>query len=122
MVDDWPEVRELVVRVFSDAGFEVSEACNVQEARLRIAAAPPDIVVTDYFLPDQSEEFVPWIKRQRPQTPVIVFSASPDQAAESIPDADIVLGKPISLAELVRAVLRFVDLIEAGRLCGGIPN
>ena len=122
VVDDWPEVREVVAKLFADAGFEVSEACDLQEARFVIATAPPDILITDYFLPDQSAEFVPWLKRRYPKMPVIVLSASPAEAEQSMPDADVILSKPISLATLVQAVLRFVDVIEAEQLCGGITN
>jgi CheY-like chemotaxis protein len=122
VVDDWPEVRELVARLFTGAGFEVSEASNLEEARVMIAAAPPEIVITDYFLPDQSDEFLHWLKRRYPKIPVIVLSASPHEAEQSMPEADVILGKPISLAVLVQMVLRFVDLVEAERLCGGIPN
>ena len=121
MVDDWPEVRELIVRVLTDAGFEVDEACNLHEAISKISVRTPDMIITDYFLPDQAEDFVPWIKDQFPEVPVIVLSAEPQEALESMPDADVVLGKPLSLAELTQTVLRFVDLIEAQRF-RGVPN
>jgi CheY-like chemotaxis protein len=122
VVEDWPEVRELVVRVFTDAGFNVSEACNWQEARAMFEVEPPHILITDYFLPDNAEDFVQWVKQRYPRIPVIVLSADPQEATLSVPDADVMLGKPISLSELVQTVLHFVDLVEPERFWGGTPN
>jgi DNA-binding response OmpR family regulator len=120
VVEDWPEVRDLVVRVMQDAGFEVDEAGTLQEAMSAISLSPPDLVITDYILPEKAERFVPWIKDHHPGVPVIVLSANPQEATEAMPDADVVLGKPIKLAELVQTVSRFVDLIEAQKM--RIPN
>jgi CheY-like chemotaxis protein len=122
VVEDWPEVRELVVGVFTDAGFNVSEACNWQEARSMFEVEPPHIVITDYFLPDKAEDFVQWVKQRYPRIAIIVLSADPQEATLSMPDADVVLGKPISLAKLVQTVLHFVDLVKAERSWGGAPN
>lgn len=115
MVEDSDELRELLVRVFSDAGFEVREACSVAGATAILVNSAPDIVITDCFLPDISLAFVPEMKRRYPNMPVIVLSGDPEGARLMLPDADEVIGKPISLAELIQTLFKFVDAVEAGR-------
>lgn len=88
----------------------------------RIVLEPRDIVITDYITPEKEEDFVFWIKDRHPEIPVIVMSGLPEEAAQAMPDADVVLGKPISLAKILQTVLRFVTLIEVRRLGSGAPN
>lgn len=88
----------------------------------RIVLEPPDIVITDYLMPEKTEDFVPWIKYRHPEIPVIVMSGLPEEAVQAMPDADVVLGKPISLGKILQTVLRFVTLIEVRRLGTGAPN
>jgi two-component system phosphate regulon response regulator PhoB len=54
IVEDEPAIRELIAVNLRHAGFEPIEAADGLEARLRIDAALPDLVVLDWMLPDQS--------------------------------------------------------------------
>jgi DNA-binding NtrC family response regulator len=115
VVEDSTEVRELLVRAFSAAGFEVSETCSVAGAVANIAHSAPDIVITDCFLPDITLGFVPGMKRKCPNMPVIVLSGDPEAARRMLPDADEIVGKPVSLAALIQTVFKFVEAGSSGQ-------
>ncbi|MET0507729.1 MAG: phosphate regulon transcriptional regulator PhoB [Burkholderiaceae bacterium] len=54
IVEDEPAIRELIAVNLRHGGFEPIEAADALEARQRIDAALPDLVVLDWMLPDQS--------------------------------------------------------------------
>ena len=51
VVEDDPDLRELLRNVLSDAGWQVREAGNGQLALERIVADPPTLVILDLMLP-----------------------------------------------------------------------
>ena len=122
IVEDAAEVRELLVEVFADAGFEVSEASTVASAMTTLSDAPVDIVITDCFLPDATHAFVHLIKRDHPRLPVIVLSGDPEAARHYLPGADEVIGKPVSIRDLMRSLSRFVDMTDGDGPIFGLPN
>ncbi|MBI5499432.1 MAG: response regulator [Deltaproteobacteria bacterium] len=52
VVDDEADIRQLVVRVLRDRGFEVTEASHGAEALRMVQAQPPDLLVLDAMLPE----------------------------------------------------------------------
>jgi CheY-like chemotaxis protein len=52
VADDDPSVRRVLERALERAGYEVATASNGAEALEAVAAAPPDLVVTDINMPD----------------------------------------------------------------------
>lgn len=51
VVDDTKSIREIVAFMLRGRGYEVAEAGDGQEAREKIKAARPDLVVLDAMLP-----------------------------------------------------------------------
>src|SRR5438477_410383 len=51
VVDDEPIIREMVRRYFEFHGFEVGECTDVEDARAKIVARPPDAALLDKNLP-----------------------------------------------------------------------
>lgn len=51
VVDDEPAIRELLAEYLRGRGFEVSMAADGERATARIAADPPDLMLTDLKLP-----------------------------------------------------------------------
>ena len=77
IVDDHAVVREGVKRALhaSRADHIIAEAASFAEAQARIALLPPDVVVVDIHLPDNSGlELVLWIREFSQVMGVIVFS------------------------------------------------
>jgi two-component system KDP operon response regulator KdpE len=119
VVEDSPDLQKIFTRVLTNAGFEVMVASTNSEAMQVLQEFEPDLVLTDCFLPGAGPVIVSVLKESRPKLPVIVLSGDPEGARQLLPDADAVLGKPISLAELVHTVRHFMAAVEADRLSDG---
>jgi DNA-binding response OmpR family regulator len=78
IVDDEPDVLELVDFRLSGEGFEVLRACNGLEALSKARCESPHVIVLDVMLPDLDGLLVCEILRAQPSTrdvPVVVLSA-----------------------------------------------
>lgn len=113
VVDDEPQVREVVATYLKREGFEVRVAADGREAMAEIACKRPDAVVLDLMLPELSGiEVLRKLRATGDEVPVIVLSArgaEPDRVAGLELGADDYVGKPASPREVaarVRAVLR----------------
>ncbi|MEE9607827.1 MAG: response regulator [Myxococcota bacterium] len=115
VVDDEPDLLELVRVNLDQAGFRVETASTGVEALKRIQAAPPDLVVLDLMLPDLEGTEVCRQLRATPELsylPIIMLTAKADEVDRVVGlelGADDYVTKPFSPRELtlrVRAVLR----------------
>ncbi|MEK9941573.1 MAG: response regulator, partial [Gammaproteobacteria bacterium] len=52
VVDDEPDIRDIIRDVLSDEGYRVSTAANAQDARSKFAAERPALVLLDIWMPD----------------------------------------------------------------------
>jgi CheY-like chemotaxis protein len=78
IVDDEPDVLELVDFRLSGEGFEVVRAANGLEALCKARCESPQVIVLDMLLPDLDGLLVGEILRAQPSTrdiPVVVLSA-----------------------------------------------
>jgi CheY-like chemotaxis protein len=113
VVEDDPDIREILVAELSSEGFAVVPAEH-GEAALRALAtdASPAVVVTDLMMPYMDGNALIANLRRIPayaRVPVIVVTAS---SVLHVPGATVVFRKPFELSELLRAVSRFADLEE----------
>jgi two-component system phosphate regulon response regulator PhoB len=115
VVEDEAALLALLRYNLERQGFRVEEATDGQEALLRIAEAPPDLVLLDWMLPAMSGIEVCRQIRRRPATrdlPVIMVTArTEDQDAVRALDtgADDYIAKPFAVEALmarIRALLR----------------
>jgi two-component system, OmpR family, phosphate regulon response regulator PhoB len=110
VVDDEPEMRQLISITLLRHGYAVSEADGGRQALAEIAQEPPDLVILDVMMPDLSGLHVIRQLKQNPETfsiPVIMLSAKcqeEDIAAMMQSGADACLPKPFSLRDLVHCV------------------
>ncbi len=126
IVDDEPDIRELVEIALSRMGLATDSAATIAEAHARLAASRFDLCITDMRLPDGNGiELVSHIQRQFPQTPVAVITAhgNAEAAVESLKaGAFDFVSKPVDLAmlrKLVDTALRLRPR-EAGTDSGGL--
>ncbi len=114
-VEDDAAVREVASRPLRKAGFHVTEAGDVKQAKQALLAELPDLVLLDWMLPDISG--VEWARslKSAPHTrnlPIIMLTArgeEEDRVRGLEVGADDYVTKPFSPRELVariRAVLR----------------
>ena len=112
IVDDEPIVRDVVARYLERDGYDIVEAADGDDARARIEASSPSLVVLDVMLPGTDGlTLCRWI-RERGDIPVIMLTARGDEADRIVAldlGADDYVTKPFSPRELaarVRSVLR----------------
>jgi two-component system KDP operon response regulator KdpE len=112
IVDDEPQIRRFLRTSLSAHGYQVLEASGGQEALVRLATEPPDVVLLDLGLPDLDGLDVTHRIREWSQVPIIVLSVrgqEGDKIAALDGGADDYVTKPFGLGELLarlRAALR----------------
>jgi len=117
VVEDDPDIAELIVRYLEKADYVVDRVANGRAALDAVAANPPDLVVLDLMLPGiEGLEVMRRIRdRDRDHTAIILLTAKGEETDRVVGlrlGADDYVVKPFSPAELVArvdAVLRRVD-------------
>jgi signal transduction histidine kinase/ActR/RegA family two-component response regulator len=110
LVEDEPEVRELLVQTLSHAGYTVVAAANGRAALEAFEAAgqPIDIIVTDVVMPETSgHALVRAARARRPDLKVLFISGYADEGAtgEMVQDASTrYLQKPFNRNQLLRGI------------------
>ncbi len=117
VVDDEPNIVELLSASLRFAGFEVHTATNGTQALRRAAEVDPDLVVLDVMMPGlDGFEVVRRMRQDGQHAPVLFLTARDaveDRIAGLTLGADDYVTKPFSLGEVVariRAILRRAGL------------
>ena len=118
VVDDEPDIRNLVQEILQDEGYEVSTAENGDAARKARLARRPDLVLLDIWMPDIDgiSLLKEWSEHAGLPFPVIMISGhgTVETAVEATRlGAYDYIEKPLSLAKLLLTVER---ALEADRL------
>jgi len=114
VVDDEPEIREMVSDTLSELGYACTVAADGHEAETLFGTQTFDLVVTDIRMPREGGiELIRWIRKHHPRTPVVVMSgyADFDTAREAIRlGVSDYLSKPFdSLREVQAAARRAIE-------------
>jgi len=115
VVDDEPNIRELLSEALSLNGFDVRTASSGRAALEAVASERPDIIVLDVMLPDLDGFTVARRLREAQDSPLVLFLTAKDAVSDRISGltagGDDYVTKPFSLEEVVlrlRAILRRV--------------
>jgi CheY-like chemotaxis protein len=110
VVDDDPDVRDLVERILRRAGADVVAVADGRSA-LRLIAdgiAQPTILLTDIDMPGMNGiELSARVRAMRPGVDIVLMTGDPSsaEAARERPDlVRVALLKPVSVAELLAAM------------------
>lgn len=114
VVEDDPRLRERLARYLAGEGFRVTAAGDAADARAKLRAINPDLLVLDVMMPGESGlELTESLRRDNAQDlPILMLTARgapEDRIAGFEAGADDYLGKPFEPRELVlriRALLR----------------
>jgi len=119
VVEDDPEMRDLLRKVLEKEGYTVSVAPGTREAIASLSEARFDLVVTDLVMPGNGGlEILRVIREGNPAFPVIIITAFGDwgsysQALEL--GAAAFISKPLRMAELITAIHAALAGRGAGR-------
>lgn len=73
VVDDEPEIREVLQMMLSSEGYEITEACNAQEAVEK--ASGKDLVILDIMMPGESGIAACTKIREKNNVPILFLTA-----------------------------------------------
>ena len=119
VVDDEPDIRNILKDILQDEGYEVFLAENAEQARQQFRDSSPDLVLLDIWMPKEDGISVlkNWVETaQLNNTPVIMISGhgTVENAVEAVKlGAYDFLEKPLSTGKLLLCVERG---LEAGSL------
>jgi DNA-binding NtrC family response regulator len=113
LVEDEPAVR-FGIREFLEArGYVVEEAQSCQQAQAAFRAAPPDVAVLDYSLPDGTAlDLLPRLKAADADVPLVILTGmgSIELAVRAIKEgAEHFLTKPVELPALEVVLERLIE-------------
>ena len=125
VVDDEPNIVDVIAMALRFQGFEVAQAGTGEEALSQVRAFRPHLVVLDVMLPDmEGFDVAERLGSQRGDVPIIFLTArdsTEDKVRGLTTGGDDYVTKPFSLEELVariRTILRRTGAAapESGRL------
>ena len=109
VVDDDPDIREFVLMVLVDEGYDVLAAPNGRVALAFAAEHPPDVILLDYSMPvcDGPQFAAAYRRGPAPHAPIVLVTASHEaqRRAQEV-RADSYLGKPFDIERLLDLVAR----------------
>ena len=115
VVDDEPDIRNILQDILQDEGYDVSLAENAEEARSQFSAQQPDLVLLDIWMPKEDGISVlkSWVDQQAlGDTPVVMISGhgTVENAVEAVKlGAYDFLEKPLSTGKLLLCVERGLE-------------
>jgi len=108
LADDDEKIRKALGSVLAERGYRVTTASNGLEALDRMEVAAPDLVITDYQMPEMDGlALLKAVRRRHPDTPVVLMTARLDVevgAAGFRAGAWKCLRKPIRVEDLMACV------------------
>jgi CheY-like chemotaxis protein len=103
-IDDDHAVLAFVRRLLERSGYTVLTTASPRQGISLAIASPPDAVVLDYQMPEMNgHEVAAAIKRFRPETLIVMFSAS-QIPEETFKLADAVVPKTNTIGQLLTTV------------------
>ncbi len=119
IVDDEPLIRAAVVAVLAEVGHEATPLESAEQLYVRLVdgATPPDLLILDQMLPDESGDQIIRSLRERPQyrdIPVLFLTALSEDDAGRLTDLAPVVTKPFDFRDLVNTVAQLTGTPPQG--------
>ena len=118
IVEDDPDIREMLVFFLEDQGYVIGEAADGVEGAALFSADSWDMVLLDILLPKMDGYALAELIRRQSEVPVVIISAL-DSEADQIKGFDLQIDdyipKPISLPVLQRKVEAIFRRCDRGK-------
>ena len=118
VVDDDPNIRELLTQELTEAGYLVRVATNGREALVEVRRERPDLVVLDVMMPEMNGFDVAAVLKNDPLTmdiPIVILSIVQDRERGIRIGVDRYLTKPIDTDLLFREVGALIEQRKSHR-------
>lgn len=129
VVDDEPDVRNFLAACLEDAGFNVETAVDGVDALEKVDAFSPDLMTLDMVMPRMPGiKVIRSLRKQKKwaKLPIIVITAHArdDMGSEQVKEfmaltanvrPKIILDKPISTNNLIKAVCKILEIEWEGK-------
>ena len=118
IVDDQPEMLQLLGMAFEEQGYEIEVAQTAKTTLKKIKQGQPDLVILDIMLPGMSGVEICKLLRSDPKTanlPIVLLSALADvetKIAGLQAGADEYITKPVDPREMVARVVALLERTE----------
>ncbi|MFH0945183.1 MAG: response regulator [Planctomycetota bacterium] len=119
VVDDEEDIRDYITAVLQDAGAEVMEACDGNEAVEQARKHKPDLITLDLSMPgkDGVEAFNELRRTtELSQTPICIITGHPEFRSviynRPLTPPEGYLNKPVTAEEVVETISRILGLRE----------
>lgn len=127
VVDDDPQIREIVTIALERAGYSVITAADAKLALIHAARETPDLIVLDVGLPEMDGFEVCRRLRSTSEVPILFLTALDDEVDRVVGlelGADDYVTKPFSPRELVARIRAILKRTNGGQqatlLCHGV--
>jgi DNA-binding response OmpR family regulator len=107
VIDDEPQIRQVIVRTLTLAGHEMLEAKDGKEGLCLFRAHQPTLVITDLLMPQgEGLETIRELRRESAALVIIAMSGRGAMYLETAKEfgADATIAKPFRATELLAAV------------------
>ncbi len=111
LVEDEFLIRLTLAEVLQDAGYEVMEAEDADEALAQLAQGPVDLLLTDIQLPGPADgnELAKRVRALIPELPVIFMTGRPEPGGTRLAGVrELTIAKPYLPSEVCAAVARLL--------------
>lgn len=123
IVDDEPDIRQLVSEILEDEGYEVTTAENAEEAKVLRRKRRPDLILLDIWMPGQDgiSLLKDWQENSSLSCPVVMMSGhgTIETAVEATRlGAHDFIEKPLSMAKMLLCIenaIRSDQLIQENK-------
>ena len=126
VVDDEPNILELLATSLRFAGFEVATAANGRDALAEARRLRPDLVVLDVMMPDMDGFAVVRRMRGEGSTAPVLFLTARDATEDKVTGltvgGDDYVTKPFSLEEIVARIRAVLRRTSGGAAAGAEPS
>ena len=118
VIEDDPDVLAMIVKHMKHVGYDVVTAKDGMQGLKKLKAGGYDLVITDIVMPYVSGTgLVTALKESKPHIPVIAITGYGEapEAVATEKKADLVLSKPVKMAELKDHIARLLGFSEKGK-------
>jgi DNA-binding response OmpR family regulator len=118
VVDDDPNIRELLMQELTEVGYQVELAADGREALRAVRRDRPDLILLDVMMPEMNGFDVAAVLKNDPQTmdiPIVILSIVQDRDRGFRLGVDRYLTKPIDTDVLFREVGALIEQKKSHR-------